>query len=603
MFNIKSRETFLLFFIYCIFICFFSYNFISAEDKIYECMYLESNVNYFELFSIKASSVKEYWSNIYFLMTTCPLNFIIILPLYPFYKIFGDISREGFIIGIQLFYMVPLLFILINLFYSRLAKYSVNNTTFNIFVICSFLFCAPIHYLVLRGYASICAFIPLFILLYIAMSTKFEERIGFKKILLFGLLIYLVFHLRRFLLIADISIIATSFLFALYRIVKSNEKSLKELFTKLCCLVNNLFVFPACISLILFYIFQRDNFFAYFKFSSDIYTAYNTVSFFDNLNGFYYYFGLVNTILLIASSLIILFVKNENRKNAIFILFTALGYLLAFLFYEIFTEYLFFFYILSILLFLYSVSLLFNKINSFFPKMLVKFSIIFLIIYVMFNFVLLFLPKESFSENIYSKFEKIHIKPDDSMKFYPYSFYKKESFLEVYDFIKNEIKDESDICITAYATTHLFNYWLLYSYSSFDDKIIKNHMYRTAEYFSFEAIEAENLDSKYVIVTDPIRLFHEEKDFLPLFKAGKAFINNQNIAKNYELIFKKEYEYEKYFHNPIVTIYIYKKNKPVEPELVRELYDSIIQEAPKYKDIYDEKYKEYVDFYNKKYNL
>ena len=128
-------------------------------------------------------------------------------------------------------------------------------------------------------------------------------------------------------------------------------------------------------------------------------------------------------------------------------------------------------------------------------------------------------------------------------------------------------------------------------------------MYRTAEYFTFEAIEAENLDSKYVIVTDPIRLHFEEKDFLPLFKAGQAFINNQNIAKNYELIFKKEYEYEKYFHNPTVTVYIYKKNKPVEPELVRELYDSIIQEAPKYKDIYDEKYQEYVDFYNTKYNL
>ena len=146
------------------------------------------------------------------------------------------------------------------------------------------------------------------------------------------------------------------------------------------------------------------------------------------------------------------------------------------------------------------------------------------------------------------------------MKFYPYSFTGKESFIEIYDFIKKETSSKSGLCITTYAISDLFNYWLLYSYSSFDDKVIKNKLYRTAEYFTFEGIEAENLDSEYVIVTDPIRLHFDEKDFLPLFRAGQAFINNKSIAKNYELIFKKEYEYSRFSFSPTVVVYIFKKN-------------------------------------------
>ena len=581
-----------IYIIFTIFVCIFTSNFLNNEDKIYSCNFVMSNQMFFRTFEQLNENFFAGISNILRLVAEAPFNPLHILPLFPFYYMFGNSSRFGFIIGIELFYMIPITLLLLYYLYKEIIHYDSKYKLMNIAVLISVLFMPALWFPSLRGQAEIITFIPVFLMIIYFSKINFEENNNIRNALLLGLSMYLVFILRRFFIVFDAAIVLTIFLFGLNRIIKNRTDSIKKLIN----LGLNSIIIPSCMFLGLMCVFQFPYIISCLETKDIVIKAYVYRNCFETIISCFYLLGYKLILLILALISVFLWADKNTKKNITFLTSILFFYTCIFSFYLFIDIYLNLILVfISVIIisgfYYFALHIKQTRKNNILPNLL---SAIF-ILYIIFSFLYFF---NTLGYNI-KKFPKYPTIEYITSTPYKFSYIVKKSIKEIDKTLKEEIKNNPDAKITVYATLdETMSYFILESYSTFTDKILLKHLNPTSEYFSNEGIPNQNLNADFVVVSDPVRFEERKKGFLPLFNASEAFLNSENIGKSYTCI--KEisfYVNRKNNKAEKVTLYIFKKTKPVTPEQVNELYNSIIEEVPQFADIYKNKMEEYKNFY------
>lgn len=605
----KDRKFLLLFFVYALFCTTFAYLYISSEDKMYPANIVIPNFMYIEFFdSIFIDKVNIFSSLREYLMNQA-YNPLPVLLLFPFYLIFGAGSRLGYVLGIELFYILPLIFIILYFIYKKLVSYNEKNTLLNIYILTSLFFNTTLYFSALRGYSDIIIFIPYFILLLFFIDFKFEEKQNFFKIALFSVILYSIFVMRRCYIVLDFSLIVTFLIFSFVRIF-SNFKSFtkNEILKKLSYLTINLLFIPGIIFCSLMFILQKNYILYSLSLKLEVFNAYQGTSLLYNLNDFVMMFGYFAFIVFILLFVPSLFVKDSKKSNFLFLISTVVFYVLPFLTYTIINNFGFFFVLSMQLVLIYTLDKITILTSSFNKKIIANFMIFIMLIFNIFNFITFvsFSPNDetkkfaSFLHELKNK--NIFANAVEGIPSHPYKYNYYQAFDSFYETLFSEIKNNPNANVTIYAfLDDVVSYYVLKNYSLFNDRILYKNLLPTAEYFNYEGIPPRNLDADYVIVSNPVRQIFIEEDFLPLYFASNAFFENKNISQSYECIFSAKEKYLREDMSEFFELRIYKKVRPVTPSQAEDFFNSIVQEQNSLQDLYSRFISEYAFYFSEKY--
>jgi len=145
-----------------------------------------------------------------------------VLALQPFSFLFTD-SRLGYIVAIAVTYLVPAAFITAYLA-TLLARgpnvrpmsATCSNTYLPLLALA--LTFPPFWTPSLRGFPDVVGLIPLGLAATIAVTTDFAAKVAVKRAILFGLLLWACFLLRRWYAYAVVALVASSFLYRIQAI-------------------------------------------------------------------------------------------------------------------------------------------------------------------------------------------------------------------------------------------------------------------------------------------------------------------------------------------------------------------------------------------------
>ncbi len=599
----KSKTFVLLLLVYIIFVTIFTYFYIGSEAKIYQSTTILSNFLLFDnINNIHTKGIISWLIDVFNDVQKSSLNIIHVLPILPF--VWSKMSRYNFVLGVSILYMTPIVLILINLVYTKLIEYSKKNTLLNVYIIITILFMPCIWYAALRGIADLIGFIFVFLALYYSIDKKFEEEMPIKEPIIFGLLLYIAFLLRRFLIVEDFSIVAAVITVALIRIFSSYQG--KDIYTKIKTLLRNAVLIPLLTFFVCMLIIQTQYFISIITFNDSVMDAY-AKDLLWNYSDLYRVIMSYNLTLFVASLFfIMLLVKDKNEKCKFIFIFTSLIINTVINGMYMFTNiYALYSVIIIYLIIIISMSKIYEYINKTTEKIFSNIIILFFILVNIICFVLYVTPYKNLPSSI-KNLNNCFPKTLELMPSTPFLYEYRDIVNEVNVAIKNDMEitnnKNAEIVFWAY---EIVDFSSFKSYIYFVDDELRNNIIPPMEYFTSEGYQLNDLDADYVIVGDPMRLYAQEKDFLPAYKANEAFLKNENIAKSYKLIYEGNTTLMNYEINKEVEAkgYVYKKIKPVTPEQVKELMDIIVKEAPEYKDVYDEQLKEYTRNYNDKYKI
>lgn len=587
----KHRNLIILTIFFLIFLITLTFWYIRLEIPIFQCDYLNNHLRYIEYSQILQTDVKALLIKIIGDLQSSPLSGVLNFPFYLLSLLYYSKSRFYYILQIELLYMVPLIFLTIYFIYKKIIPYNKTFSLLNATIITSIMFLPALYFLSLRGMPYIGSIILLFIILLKFMNQNFEEKIDIKNSVILGSLCYLTSLTARCFLSFFVPIIISLFVFSVYRIIE-NKKYKKQTTN----LMINMFV--VLISYVIWLLIWQFQFFIdSVKLSFEVYQSYadfNIVKFF---NAFVRQIGLITMFLFIFSIVISIFVKTKQRQNVLFLVFTIFTNLFLISTYSFVDHYTTPTIICIAIVNLYALSVLIDVLRKRAgTKIFIVPILLLYITYIVINFVNYINP------NLNDKIiNNKYLANSHGWVSTPSVFENLNEFKEIYETLWKLVSaDNVNSKISVYTCMdEVVSYWELYGYSIYADGELYKHFLPTREYFNYEGYNIKELNSDYILFTEPVRgIMEEREDFLPMYLIVEAFKNKTSISKSYTCVFYKDYKSELFTNwqsdkEYSIKVYIYKRVKNVSVNEVKELFENILLEVPEYRDIYEKQLEEY----------
>ena len=556
----------------CVFMFLNCFVYVRSEDTIYAW-----DFNAFWAYFIRFGQLSD-WDLWYYMLTReiAVSNPIPTALLTPIYKMFGG-SRLVYISSVALLYFMPACILLASLF-----AHVYDNKNIKFFVLLVTATFVPFWRPILRGYPDIIILAPIIISLIVVLKNDFSLKINYKWAIILGILIWLPFLFRRWLIYTVFSLYLTlpilSFLWA------SKKQNYKNIIYN--------FVIAGASSLFFVLFFQYD--FIKMALTTDYgyqYSAYQ-FSFPISLKYLIASIGYYITpffILGIFSSL-----KNWKEKSSKLCIISIINAVLILLFFtrtqspgtQHFIPILFFILIASIVGAIYLLDIIRSSIQPFVATAVATVILICCILVMAHTFYpsdskLVHnnhetLSKEGVSIDIFQVMgtnKEIEILPFSD---YPFRTNDLDKYLIIINFIKNQIDTNKKVLISA--SSQYFGRSIL-------NTISKDHGIKIDSLHEVPQIDLRDdfqltgsLNYDYVILSDPIQLhLPHGQEVIRIFSTN--ILRAQNIGKAY-----KKTEFATVTLNGNIKVDVYKRERDFSKDEVEQFIYQLVEVYPEWEE-------------------
>ena len=521
------------FIVFCIiFTCIFSNN----ERSIYSCDFIEQNLFYYDFGSLLLNNPKEFLKEFSIAIYSLNRNPFLNIFLLPFYFVFKE-SRLGYILAIVFMFMFPSIILLFKLIKKYFIDESLKTSVLYQFLLYSTIFLFPMIWIsVISGIPDICGLVFILFSFHLYFSNKFDNKLSFNVIILFSILLYLSFLVRRWYSVVILSFLLSIFIEnIIYSII--NFENIKSLFKKNFYSILNILLITIIITA-LACIFQWN--YINSIFSNEIseralYSVnYNQIPYltYQNLGYFCIVFSVLGIIFNIKNSKVRFIILNFGIY--IFLYLVVMNNQLLWI-----NHYL---YIACCIVIFYTLglSLILKNIQKNIIRNLV---IILFIIFNFINFLTFYLfEKPSFLEGVLP-----------TNQHHPAKDINYEKISRLLEYLELQYSENKNIKIVQYGLNKSCGYYQFRSISP-QSYFVKNNI--LPEIVIDSDIKDINQNTDYIILLYPLGLFTDKIHSAKVIELSNQLLNKYGIGKKYELIKNIDLNGEQ-----PAKIYLYKKIK------------------------------------------
>ena len=547
----------ILLLLFIVFIYVFTSYHIGKETILYRCDFIEYNLFYYDYAKLFISDFNTFIHNMCYEIYNLNRNPFLTAFLFPFFFIFKE-SRTGFIIAVNLIFMLPCMVLLNKIINTYILKPKTNEIIYYLMIFSVIFLFPPLWMASLSGIPDICGMVPVLGAFCLYFKFGCNKNTPLKYIILTAVILYLSFLMRRWYSVVIVVFLASVIL---DNFIQSLKKpfNIKQFFIVNIFTLKNI-VIIAIITAGLAYLLQFgyvSNIFVkegnereIYSFSVDQWK----IIFFEIIGIVYFILALIGAIL------------NIKNKYVRFSLINLILYVSAFIFCMNnqllwINHYLFVACMLIILI----CSALNNISDLIKINCIRNIVMLLIIIYSLLNFVICFeMPQISkyvkmFSKNFYF---------DDTSADY-------NTVKDLYEFLENEYKKNNNIKIAQYGFHNSFGFYQLRGLKPESDFIKNNYVCETVFDSDFDG---EEINADYVINITPLKLFFDDKSLAKvLYTTNNIFETNSGIAKNYERV-------NEYNLADGTKLTLYKRIKPLSKQQIKDYLEQFYDYYPDWKN-------------------
>lgn len=549
----------------CIGVLSVSIHYVLAEQPLYFWDFRRS----WDLYNLlgKQSPI-ELITNLFYSIYTYDYNYASIVPLLPFYYLFGG-GRIAFISASFIVYLVPTILLLAHCLKITLQRTGFlaqpDHELFNFTILftgsCCYLLWSP----TLRGYTDIAGLLPLLGAYLWYQKHDLNASLSLKSCVQLGVLLWLPFMFRRWYLCAVVAFYLSCFM------VESLKVYRQPSFNRLIIWKNlwrNLFI-AGCTTLLLIGILQGQMLVKIFSNNYfDLYASYQ-YGWKNNLVLFILRCGIFMLLFAFYGILSGLYLKNKLGYSVLFITVNLLIYV--FLFSSIQTYGIHHFMVVGMWMFMLATLGCYWIFNIFSNRL---FRLIFLILVNMSWAVAFYAVLLDNAPNNFLAFRLL---------LYPYrpiSFEADDN--QIYDIVKDLeqfYQENPKVTFTALGNNGIMSSEGIFVASRNINPDMSQQVIANPQLDQRDGFWLYLLNADYIVVPDPpVMGLNLESDQRIISIPGNMMLKNQGFAKAYQKLDKVYTILEA--DNHVHDIYIFKRLRPVTQEEVEELYKKFQQYYP-----------------------
>jgi len=536
----------------------FSFFYISNETQLYQCDYVDQNLNYYDIGRLFIEDINSFFHKMKYEIYSLNRNPFLTVFLLPFYFIFKE-SRFGFVFAIQLIFMFPVMLLILKIF-NQYVKDKTNNSLLYNLMIYSSIFLFPLLWLPsLKGIPDICGMIPILFACILYFKYGLNEKIPTKVILFLSLLLYLSFLLRRWYSVVILAFFVSAFLDNF--ICSFNKFSFKNFVKTNLYLLLNVSIISFIGILAAFLIqggYVRHIITNELNERALYIVNYNQLKVItlDHLGIIILFISILAIIKLIKNSVVRFFAINFMVYAFIFIIAMKNQF--------IWINHNLFLGVCAVILFISGLTVLYNYLKQ--PLLKNTLCILF-IFYNLLNFYTFFISERpSYLQWILPSTSGCRLDIPD---------YNKVK--ELYSVLENEYNKNSNIKVAIYGLNNYIGYYQLRCLNPKSRFAKENIISETILDSDFRGLE---INADYVIVINPLGLYAAEQYSRILIATQKMFLNNEGIAKNYKLI--KSFEFS---DGNKTNAFLFKRERMLTPKEIKDYMEQFYIYYPELKNL------------------
>ena len=231
---------------FIIFIFIFTSYHIGKEINLYRCDFIEYNLFYYDYAKLLVSDFNSFIHNMCYEVYNLNRNPFLCIFIIPFFYLFKE-SRAGFIIAVNIIFMLPCMILLYTLINKYILKPSSDKIIYYLMIFSIIFLFPPLWMASLMGIPDICGMIPVLFSFCLYFKYGCNKNTPLKYLFIMAGLLYLSFLLRRWY-----SVVIAVFLVSviLENLLQSFKKpfNIKEFFAENIFTLRNILIIAVIIT-------------------------------------------------------------------------------------------------------------------------------------------------------------------------------------------------------------------------------------------------------------------------------------------------------------------------------------------------------------------